>query len=287
MTINPRYFTEKTNPIHGKYTKLLVLLGFGIALLSCGGQSNIESANELRNQLDSDKQFALLWESYAQQTFIEEGQAPDIESFANTINAASPERRRDLLSDLVNTRTRVSSPEQRIDSPERIDSLERINSPERINSHEPARNAELADISKLNLSPKQRLQNKQYAMLYTHLASVCTTCFEITSANSEQKKAINSLRQLRNNYPELLNGQIEAYYANNETKVMAYSLQHGNNRAYVAFNFSFNIQEMPLPFGFMASTKVTVWQSDDLRTSTFVTQQKLMVPAFTAMIVFV
>jgi hypothetical protein len=61
----------------------------------------------------------------------------------------------------------------------------------------------------------------------------------------------------------------------------------GNTRAFIAFNFSFDTHELPLPFGFMASTKVRMWQSDATKIQTFVTSQALTIRPYTAVIVIV
>jgi hypothetical protein len=92
--------------------------------------------------------------------------------------------------------------------------------------------------------------------------------------------------------PVLENGGLEVYYTNNAEGIFAYSRQNASARAYIALNFSFNTQEMPLPFGFMASTKVAVWQSDSVSASgkdieRFVTQQAIRIQAFSGKAVIV
>ena len=103
---------------------------------------------------------------------------------------------------------------------------------------------------------------------------------------------IASLEHLLETMPVLENGGLDVYYADNAEGVFAYSRQNGSARAYIALNFSFNTQEMPLPFGFMASTKVAVWQSDSVSASgndieRFVTQQAISVQAFSGKVVIV
>ena len=80
---------------------------------------------------------------------------------------------------------------------------------------------------------------------------------------------------------------ITFYYADNDTRLLAFSIESSDARYYVGFNYSWEIHEMPLPFGFMASTKVTTWESDIGRLNTFVTQQPIVIRPFTAMIIAV
>jgi len=98
---------------------------------------------------------------------------------------------------------------------------------------------------------------------------------------------LKSLQALIDEYKVLQRGAIEIYEADNQRQLFAYRLTSSDARAFVAFNFSFDLQQMPLPFGFMASTKISLWQSDMDEVQTFVTSQPLMIRPFTAMIVIV
>ena len=111
-------------------------------------------------------------------------------------------------------------------------------------------------------------------------------------AKDEEAAYINSIRNLLDTFPVLEQGEMEVYYANNDEGLLAYSRQSDSARAYIAFNFSFSTQDMPLPFGFMASTKVAVWQSDSISATgsdikRFVTQQTISIQALSAKIVIV
>lgn len=97
-----------------------------------------------------------------------------------------------------------------------------------------------------------------------------------------------SLIQLRKNNPVLVNGKLEYYTADDDKSVLAYLRTNENGeRVYVAFNLSFDTHPMPLPLGFMASTKVSLWQSDAPEIKTFVTQQPISMRPMTASIVII
>ncbi|MGB3726326.1 MAG: hypothetical protein WA981_11210 [Glaciecola sp.] len=96
-----------------------------------------------------------------------------------------------------------------------------------------------------------------------------------------------SLQALHNAHNILLSHAIEIYEASDDTQLFAYQMRINDKRAYVAYNFSFDIHTMPLPFGFMASTKVLMWQSDAQGVDEFVTSTPLMIRPLTAVIIIV
>jgi hypothetical protein len=105
--------------------------------------------------------------------------------------------------------------------------------------------------------------------------------------NDENEKYVNSFFELANGRDSFSRGDFSVYEANEDLALLAYSLIYKNQRAFVAFNFSYDNHEMPLPFGFMTSTKVTFWQSDVLLAETFVTSNPLRIRPFTVAIVLV
>jgi len=82
-------------------------------------------------------------------------------------------------------------------------------------------------------------------------------------------------------------GVLSVYAQLEQQHVFAYRLRHKNDNAYVVFNFSYDTHEVPLPFGFMASTKVRVWRTDDMQVREFVTRHALSIRPFTAMVILV
>lgn len=109
----------------------------------------------------------------------------------------------------------------------------------------------------------------------------------LITEHSELAEYSESVKALVNEYPVLSTGKFEIYEANNEQSLLAYSRRINNTPAFIAYNLSFDVHEMPLPFGFMASTKVTVWESGDLQTRSFVTSSPILVRPFSAVVVLV
>ncbi len=97
----------------------------------------------------------------------------------------------------------------------------------------------------------------------------------------------SGLAELSQDYPVLVQGNFQIYAADNAIGVLAYSRRNDQKRAYIAYNLSFDVHEMPLPFGFMSSTKVSLWESDVGQLRTFVTSSPLLIRPLTAVIVLV
>ena len=97
-----------------------------------------------------------------------------------------------------------------------------------------------------------------------------------------------SLTQLRAQNPVLVDGKTDYYHADDDNQVLAYArTNEAGERIYVAFNMDFKVQPMPLPLGFMADTKVKLWQSDAPDIREFVTQQPISMRPFTASVVII
>ena len=109
----------------------------------------------------------------------------------------------------------------------------------------------------------------------------------LSNKQSELNNRLENLAQLMDQNTRNSLNEIVFYYADNDTRLLAFSIESSDARYYVGFNYSWEIHEMPLPFGFMASTKVTTWESDIGRLNTFVTQQPIVIRPFTAMIIAV
>lgn len=139
----------------------------------------------------------------------------------------------------------------------------------------------------MNLAQRIRLYlTFQYSIFGTPLLNQG----DITLANSalEWHDFYRSLARLRGEFGLSSQGLAKVYYADNEEKLFAYQKQNNEGaRFYIVFNLSFDIQTMPLPLGFMRSTKVKLWQTDSLRIESFVTDQALMIRPFSAAIVIV
>ncbi|WP_100656252.1 glycoside hydrolase family 13 protein [Alteromonas flava] len=106
--------------------------------------------------------------------------------------------------------------------------------------------------------------------------------------NADLFNYYQSLISLRNTHPVLVSGAIDYYAADDDKQLLAYARTNEEGaRVYVAFNLSFDVQPMPLPLGFMQSTKVQLWQSDAPEIREFVTAQPIMLRPMTASIVII
>lgn len=105
--------------------------------------------------------------------------------------------------------------------------------------------------------------------------------------NTQWQLFFQSLANLSQDYEVLRLGDLTLYEADNKHQLLAYSRRYNNTRAFIAYNLSFDVHEMPLPFGFMSSTKVTMWQSDAPKKRSFVTNSPLIIHPYTVALVIV
>ena len=105
--------------------------------------------------------------------------------------------------------------------------------------------------------------------------------------NSEYTEYLQSLSKLAQMYPAFHEGRTEIYAADNEKKLLAFSRIYKKTRVFIAVNLSFETHEMPLPFGFMSSTKVLMWESDNIQIREFVTQSGISILPYTSAIIIV
>lgn len=80
-------------------------------------------------------------------------------------------------------------------------------------------------------------------------------------------------------------GAFDVYHTDEMRQLLAFSVTTEERRIYAAVNLSYDTHEMPLPLGFMASTKVKLWKSDAVELSEFVTQGPLSIAAFSTALV--
>ncbi|MBF7073341.1 hypothetical protein ISG33_08030 [Glaciecola sp. MH2013] len=228
-----------------------------VCFLSACSNKDDESENslgDLRDRLKNDSSYSSLWYEHAKNVFIE-GAENSTDGKRPSVNKTGIER----LADIIN-------------SPEEL-----------LAQQAPPSRASKLPSQQSNEAKLERL-HQQELMLHAHLYTLCATCFEQELQHSE---LLASLEKLSQDFPNLHLGKLRAYYANNDEKLLAYSIKSDKQRIYVAFNFSFDLQEVPLPFGFMSSTKVSLWQSDSENITSFVTQSPLMIGPFTAVIIIV
>lgn len=105
--------------------------------------------------------------------------------------------------------------------------------------------------------------------------------------NSEYTEYLQSLSKLAQMYPAFHKGRTEIYAADNEKKLLAFSRIYKKTRVFIAVNLSFETHEIPLPFGFMSSTKVLMWESDNIQIREFVTQSGISILPYTSAIIIV
>ncbi len=113
---------------------------------------------------------------------------------------------------------------------------------------------------------------------------------------NKTKTIFENLIKLTDNFSSILikNGFFKhklntiLYEVDPANKIFAFMItSDGGQRAYFSFNGSFDIKDMPFPFGFMNSTKVTLWQTDSQKLDTFVTTQPIAVRPYNAAFVII
>jgi len=135
------------------------------------------------------------------------------------------------------------------------------------------------------------LMTTDLGLLMTHQMTFYGELFAVEQAQITQfdrlQAIVNSLDQVLRAYPVFSYGKTQVYAADDEYKLLAYQRSLNRTRAFIAFNHDFETHEMPLPFGFMASSKVKVWRSDQTEIVEFVTTGPLSIQAKTAVIVLI
>jgi hypothetical protein len=152
----------------------------------------------------------------------------------------------------------------------------------------PCANSNIKPLGKANSNPAQIERARMRQTLVNTFLFTLLGDTESILALPKQDDVLQSLNNMVNTYPVFNDATAELYDLRLEQKTFAFERKGENNvRAYIAFNLSFDVQEMPLPLGFMSSTKVTVWRSDLPELDTFVTNQAFVMPALSAIIVIV
>ncbi len=127
----------------------------------------------------------------------------------------------------------------------------------------------------------------QFGLLFD-FSNVSQTC--IQHNESWLNSFLQSMQDLRKNLNQMglftKDVQIDIYDFDEQSKQFAYMLRgKGNQRAYINFNFSFDIQPMLLPLGFMNSSKINLWQSDAPNLVTFVSNKNIVSRPLTASVI--
>jgi hypothetical protein len=100
------------------------------------------------------------------------------------------------------------------------------------------------------------------------------------------QEVYRSLIRLRTQSARLRAGKREWYAADDQAGVLAYRFTNdARHQLLVAINVSDNHHELPLPFGFMADSKVRLWASYDPAIREIVTSRPVMLPARSAVVV--
>ena len=119
-----------------------------------------------------------------------------------------------------------------------------------------------------------------------------TTLFLTLPLGQENALLLHSFSLQKNTALELTEalkpdfvGAFDVYHTDEISQLLAFSVKTEERRIYAAVNLSYDTHEMPLPLGFMASTKVKLWKSDAGELSEFVTQGTLSIAAFSTALV--
>jgi hypothetical protein len=98
--------------------------------------------------------------------------------------------------------------------------------------------------------------------------------------------AYRSLIQIRRDYPFLRSGTLEWYATDPDAGALAYRITNEERQhILVAINVSDQHLELPLPFGFMAVSKIKLWASYDPTVRELVTSKPVALPARSAVVV--
>lgn len=96
----------------------------------------------------------------------------------------------------------------------------------------------------------------------------------------------SSLIQLRRQHPLIRTGSLDWYAADDAAGVIAYRVSNDRGQTVlVAVNLADRHHELPLPFGFMAVSKITLWASYDPTLRELVTSKPVALPARSAVVV--
>ena len=98
---------------------------------------------------------------------------------------------------------------------------------------------------------------------------------------------IEKLTSFIEQYGPLTSADMRIYEVDVANKLFAYELRFEDARVYVMYNFSFDTHPLPLPLGFMASTKVTLYRTDNPTFERFVTRGPLSITYHSAVVVIV
>jgi hypothetical protein len=88
-------------------------------------------------------------------------------------------------------------------------------------------------------------------------------------------------------YGPLATAKMRIYEVDVANQLFAYELRFDDARAYVMYNFSFDTHPLPLPLGFMASTKITLYRTDNPKFERFVTNGPLSITYHSVVVVIV
>lgn len=131
---------------------------------------------------------------------------------------------------------------------------------------------------------KQPLDEREIALL--------TTLFLTLPLDKDNALLLHNFSLQKNTALELTEtlksdaaGTFSVYHVDEIKQLLAFSVIKEKRRIYAAVNLSYDTHEMPLPLGFMASTKVKLWKSDAGELSEFVTQGPLSIAAFSTALV--
>lgn len=98
---------------------------------------------------------------------------------------------------------------------------------------------------------------------------------------------VSSLTSFLEKYGSLDSADMRIYEVDVTNKLFAYELRFEDARAYVMYNFSFDTHPLPLPLGFMASTKISLYRTDNPTFKRFVTKGPLSITYHSAVVVIV
>lgn len=99
---------------------------------------------------------------------------------------------------------------------------------------------------------------------------------------------VKSLRAFVAQFAHLDKSKVEFYTDDLAQNILAYYRSNDQHqRLFAIFNLTYDFHPIPFPLGFMSSTKIKIWRTDDPETREFVTNQTLYLRPLSGAIVLV
>lgn len=132
----------------------------------------------------------------------------------------------------------------------------------------------------------KKLNDKESSLLSTMFItlSLDEAYLEILKYFNLEAKSVSELVKALGNS---VASSFDIYYTDEKKQLLGFSVEKDDKRIYVVVNFSYDMHDLPLPLGFMASTKIKLWKSDSGEVDEFVTQGPLSIDLLSTAVIIV